>query len=276
MGLYFVQHKGPADSERQQLVKCHGEPLELQLAANQPLAEAVAGAMEHSGFETAWLEIADVPVEKLSYVIPAESPDDDHVAWYSDIKSFDTGRIKRLGMVVGKHQSATFIHGHGAWHALEGETKFGHVLAGETFLATDVRAKGIGIRGAVFDRSHDAETKFDLFKIREIATSGGDHALLRLKPNVELVKGVEQALQQLGWQRAKVSGLGSLAGAVFEDGSRMTSFATEFLITDYLAGEGAAPEIMIVGETDGDIITGNLTADQNPILVTAELVLNRT
>lgn len=273
--MYFVQHKGPADSERQQLARCHGEPLEFDLAADQPLEEAVAGAMERSGFETAWLEIADVPVQKLSYVIPAKSPDDDHVAWYSDTKSFENGRIKRLGMVVGKHQSATFIHGHGSWHALEDETKFGHILASDTFLVADTGARGIGVRGAVFDRSHDAETKFDLFKIREVTTNSGDHALLRLKPNVELVKGVEQALQQLGWQRAKVSGLGSLAGAVFEDGSRMTSFATEFLITDYLAGEGAAPEIMIVGETDGDIMTGTLTADQNPILVTAELVLNR-
>ena len=111
-----VTHPGPANDARLELVPCAGRPVALTLRAGRPLEDAVGEAMAEAGLDSAWLEIAEAPVSRLDYVIPALSPDADHVAWYSDIRALGgPGRIDRLGMVVGTHDGASFLHGHGLW-----------------------------------------------------------------------------------------------------------------------------------------------------------------
>jgi len=272
-----VVHPGPVRATRMDLAACEGSEIEVKLEAGLPLEDAVAAALAPLKLDSAWLEISDAAVSTLRYVIPATAPDETHVAWYSDTRGFEAGHIEHLGMIVGRHQSASFLHGHGTWAAGDGGLAMGHILAPQTVLASGAIAKGIGLRGARFDRRADAETNFDLFHVDQTGDATGDFAALRLLPNQDLSKGIDAACQSLGWSSARVYGLGSINTAQFADGQRLDSLPTEFLIEDAMAGPaGSAPIISIVGTDPEDILTGRLARGENAVLVTAELVLGRT
>jgi hypothetical protein len=277
-----VCHPGPVAEERQEILPAEGRPVALTLNAGLPFEDAVAEAMAAEGLDGAWLEIEAAIVSSLDYVIPALSPDDDHVAWYSEIRSFGgPGRIERLGMMVGRDNGASFLHGHGLWAPAGGEIAMGHILAPRTMLAAPVVARGIGLTGARFERRPDPETNFTLFRPSGDARDAedADYALVRLAPNQDFAGALDTACARLGWEGARVHGLGSLIGATFEDGSVLDSLPTEFLILDADARaegqSGPGPEIAIVGIEGGDIREGALKRGENAVLITAELLLER-
>ena len=270
-------HPGPVCTERMDLVQSEGCKLEVVLESDIALEDAVARALSDQAIDSAWLEVADVRVSQLSYVIPAHAPDKEQVAWYSDVHSFDAGRIDRIGMIVGTCKEASFLHGHGTWVQQSAKQAMGHILAKQTILAEPALARGIGLRGACFDRRMDTETRFELFHVDSSGSTEGDFAALRLRPNQDFTVALNQACDMLDWTRARVHGLGSLIGATFEDGRVLDSLPTEFLITDAIAGiGGATPEILIVGVDGADnILSGRLFHGENAVLVTAELILER-
>ncbi|MCH2095844.1 MAG: hypothetical protein MK160_12115 [Rhodobacteraceae bacterium] len=265
---------GPAVQPRIEIGLAQGVPIDVTLAHGIPLEEAVAKATE--GFDSAWLALSEARVDDLSYVVPARSPDPAHVAWYSEPRGFDgPGTIERLGMIVGKNGGASFLHGHGLWTPDGGDQVMGHILAPHTILAAPVMARGIGLRGAGFERRHDPETNFDLFQVCNGAETG-DCAAVRLRPNQDFSSALQAACAQLGWAAARVHGLGSLVSALFECGTGLDSEATEFLITEAQAGpDSATPEIVIVGLNGDELRGGRVTHGENAILITAELVLER-
>ncbi|UUX51531.1 hypothetical protein NUH88_07490 [Nisaea acidiphila] len=277
-----VTHPGPVAEERQEILPAEGRPVALTLKAGLPFEDAVGEAMAAEGLDGAWLEIEEAIVSCLDYVIPALSPDADHVAWYSNIHSFGgPGRIERLGMMVGRENGASFLHGHGLWAPTGGEIAMGHILAPRTMLAAPTVARGIGLTGARFERRPDPETNFTLFRPSGNARNAEDseYALVRLAPNQDFTGALDTACAGLGWDGARVHGLGSLIGATFEGGSVLGSLPTEFLILDAEARaegqSGPGPEIAIVGTEGGDIREGALKRGENAVLITAELLLER-
>ena len=280
--MQIITQPGPVSPERQEILPVEAQPIEVTLRQDIPLEDAVAEALATAGFDGGWLEIADAPVAALDYVIPALASDDEHVAWYSAIHSFGgPGRIERLGMTVGRDGNASFLHGHGLWTPEAGKTAMGHILAPRTMLSEPAVARGTGIFGAHFARQADPETNFTLFRPTGSAKDGKDvsHALVRLAPNQDFTHALEQACARIGWDGARVQGLGSLIGARFDDGTILDSTATEFLILDAeVRSDGSTekgPEIAIVGIDGGDIRTGRVCRDENPVLITAELMLER-
>lgn len=157
----------------------------------------------------------------------------------------------------------------------------GHILAPRTVLAAPTVARGIGLTGARFERRPDPETNFTLFRPSgdELSAEDAGYALVRLAPNQDFAGALDTARARLGWERARVHGLGSLIGATFDDGSVLDSLPTEFLILDAKASaedrSGPGPEIAILGIEGGDIREGILMRDENPVLITAELLLER-
>lgn len=269
-----IRQPGPPSPRRQEVVTAAFSPVTVTLAAG-PLDQAVAAAME--GLDCAWLTLSDAPVDGLAYLYPAAAPDETHAAWYAGPERFGRGRIGRLGMTVGRHDGAWFIHGHGDWWAENGPRRAGHILADETVLERDVRAVGLGVVGGTFERGRDPETNFDLF--RPAGGQSGDGALVRLCPNQDLEGALDEVCNDLGWSSARIHGLGSVIGAVFEDGRQLTSYATEMLILDGMAHGDGRPrpgvEILITG-TDGEtVMEGRLKRGENPVLITAEICLER-
>lgn len=269
-----VVHPGPATKARIDAAPCDGDKIEVTLAAGVPLEDAVAEATQ--GYDSAWLELEAAPVSQLDYVIPALAPDDTHVAWYSDVHGFGgPGRIDHLGMIVGKHEGTSFLHGHGLWTPAGGAQAMGHILAPRTVLAEPASARGIGLKGAGFERLPDPETNFELFQVRHGA-GGNGYAAVRLLPNQDFATALDAVCVQLGWEAAQVHGIGSLIGAQFENGDVLDSMASEFLITRAVAGrKGPEPEIVIVGIDGTKILSGSLTRDENAVLITAELILSQ-
>lgn len=274
-----VTHPGPVAAERLEIVPCRAEPLAVTLAAGVPLEQAVARAMADAGFGTGWLEVDAAPVARLRYVMPDHASDGRHVAWYSAAQGFDAGTIRGLGMVVGRHGAASFLHGHGIWAPQGGAGAMGHILAPETVLARPARATGFGIRGAAFRRGPDPETAFDLFHPHPDGAAPGDPnaALLRIRPNEDLTEALDRARARLGWDAARVHGVGSINRPVFTDGRMLDSLPTEFLIRGARVGPGMrqGPHMAIVGVEGAGRLEGALERGANAVLITAELILIR-
>jgi hypothetical protein len=277
-----VTQPGPIAETRRDIVPANGRPIEVNLRPHIPLADAIAEALDAENCTGAWLEIKSADVARLSYVTPALAPDSEHAAWWSEIYRFNgAGTIHHLGMMVGRDQGACFLHGHGRWSPATGGIAMGHILAQQTVLSRPAVAHGIGLRKAYFDRRPDPETNFNLFQPTgdALAASDAPYALLRLAPNQEFSSALDLVCAELGWQSAKIFGQGSLIGAHFDDGSTLDSLATEFLILNAEArADGSlasGPEIAIVGIDPDDLRRGVLQRGKNPILITAELLLQR-
>jgi len=278
-----VTHPGPKETERLPFARSRGRAVTLALRGGQDLQSAIAAALSDVGLYSGWLELEAVSVDALAYVIPDKAPTAETVAWYSQTHRLCApGRIHHLGLVVGQADGGLFLHGHGSWSETDGAVRFGHLLFAETMLAQDATARGFLLDDACFERTADAESNFSLFKpisLSQPAPRDADFALLRMLPNEDLAMGLDMVCARLGWQQARVFGLGSLVGAEFDDGRLLDSFATEFVLRDALAhGEAGClpgPEIVIVGEAGGPGLRGRVTRGANPVLVTAEILLQR-
>lgn len=272
-----VIHPGAPAAERIPCVSCAGQRLEVSLQAGIPLDQSVAAALRAGPFTCAWLAFDNAPVESLSYVIPAYSPDDEHVAWYSAPYGFGAGCIDTAGMIVGWHHGECFTHCHGLWTAGNATRQaMGHLLADQTVLSEPAKVSLLGLTGARFDRRFDTETQFELFHVDRMSGERGDYAVLRILPNQDLTLAARAACDALGWSAARIHGIGSLIGAQFDDGRVLESLPTEFLLPNAIVGGAAPPpEIAIVGVDGGDVVQGRLAVGENPVLVTAEIVMNR-
>lgn len=279
----FVTHPGPVAEERLAFARSRGRAVTLSLRGGQSLEAAIGEALAGEPLYSGWLELEAASVAALAYVIPDKAPNDQTVAWYSQTHRLKApGQIDHLGLVVGQMEGCMFLHGHGSWSGGDGETRFGHLLFAETHLAEDVTARGFLLKDAVFERLPDAESNFSLFQPKSLpatVSEEADFALLRMLPNEDLTVGLDAVCAQLGWRQARAFGLGSLVGAQFEDGRLLNSFATEFVICDAIAQSEcdtiSGPEIHIVGEAGGAGLRGRVQRGSNPVLVTAEILLQR-
>ncbi len=274
--MNLVEHPGPIRATRRDLVRCSGQEIEVLLKADIPLSKAVERALTPLGIDGAWLELINAPVSQLSYVGPDLDQTKERAAWFSTTQRFEEGIIERIGMMIGQHNGASFLHGHGLWQTGESSQMFGHIISDETRLSEPATAKGVAIFGAMFDRRPDRETKFELFQAVETNAIMGEFAALRLMPNQDFTTAINESCEFLGWESAQVYGLGSLNGITFTDGACTTPQPTEFLITDAEAGNSAdAPEIISIGIKGTPIQTGRLEERKNAVLITAELILRR-
>lgn len=119
-----------------------------------------------------------------------------------------------------------------------------------------------------------------------VVTEGryGRTAVLRLKPNVDLIHGLERACKENGVSQAVVrSALGSLTDASFDLGdSGRTAFVEGpgleivTLTGEIRPGEEGAVVADLAGsvvDRDGRLAGGRFRRGENPICITLELVL---
>lgn len=219
--------------------------------------------------------------EPFRYVIPAVSPDPRYAAWYSETFAPEGRvRVEKAGTIVGRRNEAPFLHCHGSWILPDGKRRMGHVLPFDAVLAEPVEAWVLASPNGLFEVTTDGETNFDLFSpVRLSSDTGGEGRALFTKvyPNEDLGCAVERLCRDHGIERARVHGIGSLFGAVFEDGRTVASPATEVLIDNGAVvaeadGPRATFDISIVG-VDGAIASGRLKHGDNPVCITFELVI---
>lgn len=282
--MHIVEHPGPVGAERILVRKAHGRKVSLTLSAGIPLEAAVAQALDQIDWPySAYLEITDAAVSDLAYVMPDQSPDKDHVAWYSKTDRFDgPGVIQHLGMIVGYREQRCFIHGHGTWAASGQAPAMGHILGPMTVLDKPAVATGYALSGARFEGAFDPETNFTLFQPVTHGQAVGEDAefaLVRLLPNQDFDQALDEACAKLGWTAAQAWGVGSINTPNFTDGRVMRSLPTELLVLDAeartLRRDDRGALIKIVGTKPVQIEQGHLKRGHNGVLITAELLLKR-
>jgi hypothetical protein len=213
-----LRHPGPVQPDRMQCAICTAHPLQLTLAPDMPVLDAVAQAFAGAGFAAGYMRLGDVAMARLDYVIPGVAPDATHAAWYGATQSVGPGaRIIHAGLHLGQRDGAPWLHCHGLWETPGAGVKMGHLLPLESALAAPAQVTAWGIAGAVLNVAHDMETNFPLFDPRQSSpdTSGaaGKALLLTVRPNGDIGAAVEQACADHGIGNARVHGLGSLVGA---------------------------------------------------------------
>jgi len=253
---------------------------ETELPAGVSLHESLAQMVAERGLAGAHMRFANMQMAQLEYVMPDLSPDDTHVAWYSEVRKLSAPAIiEQAAINCGVLNGSAYYHCHGAWSEVGKATAMGHLLPESSAPATAAQVAGFGFKHARFNRVHDPETAFDLFVPEQlhVAPEAPNAILLRINPNVEIERPLIELCQKYGWKQASVHGLGSLIGAAFEDGRVMNSFATEAVINKgFVNMSGASPEVSLdvslVG-LDGKFMGGKLARASNPVMITFEIVL---
>jgi len=278
--MRYLKHPGPVAAEREQSARCRATPLSLRLEKGLSANSAITGALADAGFSAGYVHLENVAISPMRYVIPAASPDDSHVAWYSETYAPDgVVIIERAGVIAGTRDGAPFIHCHGIWVDEAGNRRAGHLLPHEAFIAEDVLVRGWGIEGANYIARDDAETNFKLFAAeatgQEVAAPNALAAIIR--PNGDISLAIEALCSRHGITQAQILGVGSLNEVDFDDGRRVASYATEVFIDDgrIFTTDGRLQsqlDVSLVG-LRGAIHSGRLMNGQNPVCVTFELLI---
>lgn len=264
-----IRQPGPALTPRVLSVPCRAEQVELNLQAGPSLLDAIA---EATGGQDAVLEL-DAGSLKLAYVIPALSQTPANAAFYSEImRPEGETTVEALRITFGQRAGLPWLHAHGFWRLPDGTRHGGHVIPNETILLRPAQARAWLLHGAGFDAEPDPETGFSLFGPvpRGPPPSQTNAFAVRLRPNQDIFT----ALESLGSSSATIrGGVASIIGAVFDDGRISENFATEMFIRHgRIEPNGATLDVAMVDYT-GALSEGRLLRGANPVLMTAEMVV---
>lgn len=277
-----IVHPGPPTADPVQSCRTRVTRAEVTLPAGRTLLAAASEAVApHVG--SAMLVLREAPFAQLSYYWPALSATEKHAVYYSQRFQAAVPALMQFGVItLGRRDGQAWMHCHALWKDAAGTPGCGHVLPDEGVLAEPMRATAWLLRDADFEVAPDAETNFSLFQPRshgEVPAAGTPLPLaVRLGPNVDMCGAIESLCRQHGIRRAAIAGVGSTVGAVFDDGQVVEPFVTELFIRSgsVEADSNGAPlasiDVSMVDYT-GAISEGRLKKGENPVLVTAELLL---
>lgn len=208
-----ISHPGPVAARRHAAVACRAVPLTLTLEPGRSINAAIAEAFASQGFEGGFVDLVDVPMSRMDYVIPAASPDGKHAAWYSDTRSPEKGgTIRSASVHMGQRDGEPFFHCHGQWEVPGEGLKMGHLLPFDAEVARTVKVSAIGLSGALLDVTDDAETNFRLFAPSPrtpvaAGEKGGKAVLATVRPNEDICEQIEAICSEHDIDTARVVGL---------------------------------------------------------------------
>jgi len=244
----------------------------ITLPAGKSLLDAITG--ELGPCEGAVLHLNGGAFGPFHYVIPSLSATPDYAAFYSDVRTPEGASLLDAARITyGSRDGKPWLHCHGFWTDASGEPGGGHVIPDQTIIAEAITAEAWLLDGAAFVTRHDAETNFTLLG-PEPAGGNGDCLAIRLRPNQDLCTTLEQICATQGWRDAVIrGGVASIIGAVFDDGRAAEPFATEIFIRHgKITGGIARIDVALVNYL-GELHEGRLQRGANPVLMTAELLL---
>jgi predicted DNA-binding protein with PD1-like motif len=281
-----MRHPGPVDPNRIDSFEGASRTLDFALASGMSLVDAVAAPLAAAGLKGAGVTLRQVRFKPFRYVLPALSPDPAHVAYYSATHApEDEIEVAYANLTYGRKDDGPFVHCHAMWRDRSGRMCGGHLLPLETFVSRPGSAAAFGTAQIEMLSKFDPETNFTLF--RPVAcgetpagrAAGSRCLLARLKPNVDLIEGIEDVCRRHNVSAARIrSGVGSIVGTEFEDGRMIHEHPTEILVLDgQIApdrnGRPRADVTIAVADTKGALHEGKPMRGRNPVLICFELVL---
>ncbi|MFC6656573.1 hypothetical protein ACFQEX_14330 [Roseibium salinum] len=164
--LADIRHPGPRATNRRPHALCRAEAVSLEIAARQPLLEALGAWADRTGHSSAVFTLHGLSLGPFDYVMPDRAIDDRHAAWYSDTKSSPGAVLEEAVAILGRRDGAWFAHIHAYWQG-NNTYHLGHLLPHTLCVHQTSRVHGYGLRGARFEAQPDPETEFTLFRIME-------------------------------------------------------------------------------------------------------------
>lgn len=277
-----IEHPGPVYPDRIQCVPANVREANVELPAGVNLLKGLADAVKAQGTTSAVFSLRDLRLSPLVFVMPALSDSAEHVAYFSE-RHEATGAtcIESGSITYGLRDGKPTLHCHATWIEADGSRRSGHVLAAESRVERPARVAAWLLDGAAFEAKPDAETNFSLLQVAPTADRLDSHNALvvRVRPNEDLCMALEALCVERNVRRGLIrGGVGSLIGAVFDDGRRVEPFVTEVFIERGAiepGTDGALRAIVDVGLVahSGEMALGRLKRGQNPVLITFELVI---
>ena len=280
-----ILHPGTPEPERSKIISVQAESLDATLAPGSTLLESLARLLAAHGATSGALRLGGGAFRPFSYVMPAASPDKEHVAWFSHRFEVPEGvRFVEGSVTFGLRNGDPWLHCHAIWVEPGGARRCGHLLPDHVVISEPIRVSGCTIRGGDFTVVADPESNFSLFEPRpeqgvEAKRAGIRALAVRLRPNVDVCTALETICVEHGFNAAVVQGgVGSIVGTVFEDGRRVLPIATEMMIRsgriepDAAGNLRATLDVALVDDTEA-VNEGRLQRGDNPVLITFELVL---
>ncbi|MGI6856621.1 PCC domain-containing protein [Mesorhizobium sp. 1B3] len=276
-----IRHPGEPLEPRVPAVPCRARRLGVTFRPGVSVLSSVSQALTPLGIESAVVEISGGAFDPLVYVMPAESDDGVHAAWYSETHAPEgRAEIEALSFTYGRRDGEPFLHCHGVWRHADGQRRAGHLMPGEACFAEPVEATVVALSGAILDQLEDSETEFRLFT--PVVHGGWSQesrraVLCRVKPNEEICSSIEHTVKEHGIERASLHGVGSLVGCDFADGQHMASIASELFIRRGSVrrenGEPVASLDIAIVDINGRIFEGEILRGRNTVCVTFELLI---
>lgn len=277
-----LKQPGPVAPERIVAVPATVTSHALTLEPGRTLLVAIHEAASRLGVRGATVTLEGGAFAALPYVIPASSPDADHVAYFSAERTAPAGsRLTDAACTYGFEGPAPIVHCHAVWTEPDGTVRGGHIVTERAVIGEPIVARLFAVGGAGFERAPDPETNFTL--LGPVACPDGSGAgravVLRVRPNEEIGDAVERACREAGVRHGRLcGGVGSLVSPRFADGRQVASIATEVFVT---TGE-IAPDVdgvprariaVALADMEGAVHRGLLARGRNPVCITFELVI---
>ncbi|MBY0613783.1 MAG: DNA-binding protein [Beijerinckiaceae bacterium] len=280
----YVKQPGAPREQRTLAVPATVRRQAMTLPAGTALLDAVREALVMHGCRSAVLTLRGGALGPFAYVMPSLPVDEMHAAFYSaTFRPAGLTMLDAASLTFGTRDGAPFFHCHGLWTEGDGVKRGGHMLPEETVIAEPIKAVAYLLSGAAFEGTLDSETNFKLFEPvadgNGAAVEGNPAFAVRLLPNQDLSHALETFCLDKGITRAAVhGGVGSIIEARFADGTVAPRFATEMFITSgriEVDAAGLAHSAIDVSLVDyaGEVFSGRLIRGDNPVLMTAEIVL---
>jgi predicted DNA-binding protein with PD1-like motif len=263
----MIRHPGPAVPNRIDQAACSVERIEVILPSGADLLDVLHSHV--AGWDGAAVDLAGLVMGPYCYVMPAQSADGHHAAWYSDTHSGQYADVQAGTALLGWRDDSPWFHAHALWQ--DGRACMGHLLPGKVTVARSTCVVMWRWKGPRLDLRQDPETGFPIYHMSTVNMQGNG-ALVRLAPHVDLVMAVSEVLRNRGWKKAHILGVGSLIGAGFAAGRDMASPISEALLFPEVHCGPNTLDLVCV-DPDGGVFQGRILEGKGAVLITFEILM---
>ena len=280
-----VVHAGQRQSPRIVSVPTRCTEHVIELSEGTDLFAALERSLTDFSVSGIMAEFVSGQFGHTDYVHPAYGEDAEHPMSFTEAFRVESPtELRHASATIGFREDTPFCHIHASWTAADGDTRGGHLLPGTLAGPSGLTIRLFALPDARLLSEVDPETGFSAFAptptSSETPASPGA-VVSRVRPGEILDEAALDICRNAGFESAEVTAsLGSTTGAVFTDGTASWP-AVEFThlsgtVTD---GQSTAPQIALSGEVvdvAGEVSSGTLKPQANPVAVTFELFVRRT
>lgn len=304
-----VVHAGPRQDPRIVSAETHCTEHVLELAEGTDLFASLEQALTDFAVDGIMAEFVSGQFGHIDYVHPVYGPDAEHPMSFTQAFTVDdSSRLRHASATIGWRDGSPFCHIHASWTYADDTVKGGHLLPGTLAGPAGLTIRLFALHDARLVSEVDPETGFSAFAPNPVtpahatasastaldlaeAARPADAVISRIRPGEILDEAVLAVCRSAGFDSAEVvASLGSTTGAVFTDGTAPWP-AVEFThlsgtvhgaLKPSATASGALapnPQVQLTGEVvdvAGEVNSGTLKPQANPVAVTFELFVRRT